>query len=80
MVKIPGRISMAYMKFSAEKTTLMTNNTNGIGTYIMVNRKNMDRVHSLKYLGTIVTDGASMPEIVSRIAQTNQTIALHVCI
>ena len=63
--------STAYgMQISAEKTKLMTNNTNGISSNIRVNGKNLESVQSFKYLGAIVTDEGSMPEIRSRIAQT----------
>ena len=64
--------STAYgMHISAEKTKLMTNNTNGISSNITVNGdEKLETVQSFKYLGTIVTDERSMPEIHSRIAQT----------
>ena len=58
------------MQISAEKTKLMTNNTNGISSNIRVNGKKLETVQSFKYLGAIVTDEGSMPEIRSRIAQT----------
>ena len=58
------------MQISAEKTKLMTNNTNGISSNIRVNGEKLKTVQSFKYLGAIVTDEGSMPEIRSRIAQT----------
>ena len=58
------------MQISAEKTKLMTNNTNGISSNIRVNGEKLETVQSFKYLGAIVTDEGSMPEIHSRIAQT----------
>ena len=65
------KISTTYgMQISAEKTKLMTNNTNGISSNIRVNGKKLETVLSFKYLGAIVTDEGSMPEIRSRIAQT----------
>ena len=42
------------MQISAEKTRLMTTNTNGIGTDITVNGKKLETVRSFKYLGAIV--------------------------
>ena len=63
--------STAYgMQISAEKTKLMTNNTNGISSNIRVNGEKLETVHSFKYLGAIVTDEGSMSEIRSRIAKT----------
>ena len=63
--------STAYgMQISVEKTKLMTNNTNGISSSIRVNGEKLETVQSFKYLGAIVTDEGSMPEIRSRIAQT----------
>ena len=47
--------STAYgMQISAEKTQLMTNNTNGIITDITIDNKKLETVHSFKYLGAIV--------------------------
>ena len=56
-----------YMKISAEKTKLITNNTSGINTTIKVNRQKLDTVTSFKYLGSVITDEGSKPEILSRI-------------
>ena len=62
------------MGISAEKTKMMTNNTNGINTEIKVNGQNLETVTSFKFLGSVMTDEGSKPEILSRIAQT--TVAL----
>ena len=65
------RLDTAYgMQISAEKTKLMTNNTNGISSNIRVNGEKLKTVQSFKYLGAIVTDEGSMPEIPSRILRT----------
>ena len=58
------------MEISAEKTKLMTSNTSGINTEIKVNGQKLETVTSLKYLGSVITDEGSKPEILSRIAQT----------
>ena len=58
----------------AEKTKLMRNNTSGINTEINVNRQKLETVTSFKYLGSVITDENSKPEILSRIAQTNSSI------
>ena len=71
LVKCLNKASTAYgMEISAEKTKLMTNNTNGINTDIKVNVQKLETVTSFKYLGSFITDEGSMPEIFSRIAQT----------
>ena len=58
------------MQISAEKTQLMTNNTNGISTDITIDNKKLETVCSFKYLGAIVSDEGSKPEVLSGIAQT----------
>ena len=62
------------MQISAEKTQLLTNNTNGIGTDITTDNKKLETVHSFKYLGAIVSDEGSKPEVLSRIAQTTAAV------
>ena len=67
--------STAYdMQTSAEKTQLMTNNTKGISTDITIDNKKLETVRSFKYLGAIVSDEGSKPEILSRIAQTTASV------
>ena len=69
------KASTAYgMGISAEKTKLMTNNTSGINTEIKVNGQKLETVTSLKYLGSVITDEGSKPEILSRIAQTTAAL------
>ena len=71
LVECLDETSTAYgMQISAEKTKLMTNNTNSISSNIRVNGEKLKTVQSFKYFGGIVTDEGSMPEIRSRIAQT----------
>ena len=49
------------MQISAEKTQLMTNNTNAISTDITIDNKKLEAVCSFKYLGAIVSDEGSKP-------------------
>ena len=66
--------STAYgMEISAEKTKL-TNNTSGINTEIKGNGQKLETVKSLKYLGSVITNEGSKPEILSRIAQTTAAL------
>ena len=54
--------STAYgMSISAEKTQLMTANTNGISTDITIDNKKLGTVRSFKYLGAIVSNEGSKP-------------------
>ena len=62
------------MEISAEKTKLMTNNTSGIDTEIKVNGQKLETVTSFKYLGPVITDEGSKPEILSRVAQTTAVL------
>ena len=52
----------------------MTNNTSGINTEIKVNRQKLQTITSFKYLGSVITDEGSKPEILSRIAQTTAAL------
>ena len=78
LVKLVERLdkaSTAYgMEISAEKTQLMTNKTSGINTEIKVNKQKLRTVTSFKYLGSVITDEGSKPEIFSRIAQTTAAL------
>ena len=49
----------------------MTNNTCGINTEIKVNGQKLETVTGFKYLGSLITDEGSKPEILSRTAQTS---------
>ena len=62
------------LEISAEKTKLMTNNTSGTNTEIKVNEQQLETVTSFKYLGSVITDEGSKPEIVARIAQTTAAL------
>ena len=62
------------MEISAEKTKLMTNNSSGINTKIKVNGQKLETVTSFKYLGSVITDEGSKPEILPRIAQTTAAL------
>ena len=63
------------MEVSAGKTKLMTNNISGINTEIKEYGQKRETVTSFKYLGSVITDEGSKPEIFSRIAQTTAALA-----
>ena len=62
------------MEVSAEKTKLMTNNTSGINKEIKVNGQKLETVTSFKYLGSVITDEGSKPEILYKKAQTTAAL------
>ena len=75
LVERLDKASTAYgMEMSAEKTKLMTNNTSGINTEIKVNGQQLETVTSFKYLGSVITDEGSKPELLCRIAQTTTAL------
>ena len=63
------------MQINAEKTKLMTNNTTGFSTDIRVNGEKLDCVNRFKYLGAIIADEGSKPDIFVRIAQATAALA-----
>ena len=76
LVESLDNTSRAYgMEISAEKTKMMTNNTNSIKREIKVNGQNLDTVDKFKYLGALVTDEGSKPEVLARIAQATAALA-----
>ena len=62
------------MEISAGKTKLITNNTRGINKETKVNGQKLETITSFKYLGSLVPDVGSKPEILSRIAQNDSSI------
>ena len=78
LVSLPKHLdgaSKAYvMQIRAEKTQLMTNNTNVFSTDTTIANKKLETVHSFKYLATIVSDDEPKPGVISRIAQTTAAV------
>ena len=75
LVEHLNKASTAYgMEISAKKTKLMTNNTSGINTEVEVNGQKLETVTSFKYLGSVITDEGSLPEILSRTAKTTSAL------
>ena len=62
------------MQISAENAKLMTNNTRCISIEIKVNGQKLETITSFKYLGSVITDEGSKPEIISRIPQTTAAL------
>ena len=62
------------MEISAEKTKLMTNSPNVIQREIKVKGQKLGTVTSFKYLGAVVSDDGSKPEVLSRIEQATASL------
>ena len=62
------------MDISAEKTLLMGNNANYIEREIKVKGQKLGIVTSFKYVGTVVSDECSKPEVVSKIEQATAAL------
>ena len=61
-------------KMAAEKTKLMTNSANGIHREIKVKGQKLGTVSSFKYLGALMSDDGSKPEILSSITQATAAL------
>ena len=64
------------IEISAEKTKLMTNSAGGIQREIKVKGQKLDTVTSFKYLGAVVSDDGSKPDVLSRIVQATAALTL----
>ena len=75
MVVRLDKASTAYgMEISAGKIKLMTNNTSDIDTEVKVNGQKLETVTSFKYLGSVITDEGSKPELLYWIAQATAAL------
>ena len=63
------------MEISAEKTKLMSNKEGDLRDDVQINGQRLETVTAFKYLGSIVTDEGSKPEVLARIAQTVAALA-----
>ena len=62
------------MEISAEKTKLMTNSANGIQREKKVKGQKLGTVASFKYLGAVVLDDGSKPEVLLGIARATAAL------
>ena len=63
------------MEIGPNKTKVMTNNPNGCQREIKIKGQRLEEVENFKYLGAIISNEGSNPEILSRIAQTTATLS-----
>ena len=62
------------MEIGAEMTKLMTDSSSGINTEIKVNGQKLETVTSFKYLGSVMTNEGSKPEILSSIDKVGTSL------
>ena len=63
------------MEIASENTKLMTNSANGNQREIKVKGQKLGTVTSFKYLGAVISDDGSKPEVLSMIAQATAALA-----
>ena len=63
------------MEIGPNKTKVMTNNPNGFQREIKIKGQRLEEVENFKYLGAIISNEGSKPEILSRIAQTTAALS-----
>ena len=62
------------MEIGPDKTKVMTNNPNGCQREIKIKGQRLEEVENFKYLGGIISNERSKPEILSRIVQTTAAL------
>ena len=60
--------------FSPDGTLISASAAPHCGTEIKINGQKLETVTSFKYLGSVITDEGSKPEILARIAQTTAAL------
>ena len=63
------------MEIGPDKTKVMTNNPNGFQREIKIKGQRLEEVENFKYLGAIISNEGSKPEILSRIAQITAALS-----
>ena len=63
------------MEIGPDKTKVMTNIPNGFQREIKIKGQRLEEVENFKYLGAIISNEGSKPEILSRIAQTTAALS-----
>ena len=63
------------IEIGPDKTKVKTNNPNGFQREIKIKDQRLEEVENFKYLGAIISDEGSKPEILSRIAQTTAALS-----
>ena len=67
LIDLLDRTTTRYkMEIGPDKTTVMTNNPNGFQREIKIKGQRLEEVENFKYLGAIISNEGSKPEILSR--------------
>ena len=67
--------TMYKMETGPDKMKVMTNNPNGFQREIKIKGQRLEEVENFKYLGAIISNEGSKPQILSRIAQTTEALS-----
>ena len=73
--RLDRTITRYKMEIGPDKTKVMTNNHNGFQREIKINGQRLEEVENFKYLGAIISNEGSKPEILSRIALTTAALS-----
>ena len=63
------------MEIGPDKTKMLTNNPNGFQREIKIKGQRLEEVENFKYLGALISNEGSKPEVLSRIAQTTAVLS-----
>ena len=63
------------MEIGPDRTKMMTNNPNGFQREIKIKGQRLEEVENFKYLGALISNEGSKPEILSRISQTTAALS-----
>ena len=63
------------MEIGPDKTKVMTNNQNGFQREIKIKGQRLEELENFKYLGAVISNEGSKPEILSRIAQPTAALS-----
>ena len=73
--RLDRTITRYKMEVGPDKTKVMINNPNGFQREIKIKGQRLGEVEIFKYLGAIISNEGSKPEILSRIAQTTAALS-----
>ena len=73
--RLDTTITRYKMEIGPDKTKVMANNPNGFQTEIKIKDLGLEAVKNFKYLGSIISNEGSKPEILSRIAHITAALS-----
>ena len=75
LIDRPDRTTTRYKMEIGPDKKVMTNNPNDFQREIKIKGQRLEEVENFKYLGAIISNEGSKPEILSRIAQTTAALS-----